>query len=252
MSLCLFNGSHWDRSDMRTIQLMAAYGVILRAPSGPSQKKCYPLIRGPLETQQYYHLVLSEGGWAGRGFKTSRWFCFWLCGAFFFSFFVTNSLLCFGDFYHHLHSLHVQQEGKKKELDLKTSSKAVFNSFCHWEFTFMSNDLYMTVCSKNVLFQSIGQMNNSVTHSNGRKFFSCTEPPSRKETRWMGWAEDQIRDYNFSVASLKNVHSTHWELVGKVVTFCLNDSWMVFMEILLMMCLGKSYFLKKRSRDCTN
>lgn len=36
--LCLFIGSHWERSDLRTIQSMAAYGVILRTPGGPSQK----------------------------------------------------------------------------------------------------------------------------------------------------------------------------------------------------------------------
>lgn len=33
-----------------------------------------------------------------------------------------------------------------------------------------------------------------------------------------------------------------------VETFSLGTGWMVFMEIFLMMCLGKSYFLKKKQR----
>lgn len=44
----------------------------------------------------------------------------------------------------------------------------------------MSDNLYMTVCSKIVLFQFIGQMNNYFNHINGIKVFSCTEPPSGK------------------------------------------------------------------------
>lgn len=34
-----------------------------------------------------------------------------------------------------------------------------------------------------------------------------------------------------------------------VVTFSLNAGWIVFMEILLMMCLGKSYFLLKTNKQ---
>lgn len=50
----------------------------------------------------------------------------------------------------------------------------------------MSDNLYMTVCSKTVLFRIIGQMNNFFNHIDGIKVFSCTEPPSGKRDRVSG------------------------------------------------------------------
>lgn len=154
---------------------------------------------------------------------------------------VTNSLFLFRWFYLLICTLSIHcRRAKKIELDMR---KMFF--FCHQEFTFMSKDLYMTVCSKNVL------LNNWVNHINGIRLFSCTEPPqSEKRQSERDELGGRIWDYNFSVASLKNVHSTRnarneWFTSGwlDVVTFSLNVGWNVFMEILLMMCLGKSYFL---------
>lgn len=59
----------------------------------------------------------------------------------------------------------------------------------------MSDNLYMTVCSKIVLFQFIGQMNNSFNHINGIKVFSCTEPPGESVGRTQDWRK---RFYFFS------------------------------------------------------
>lgn len=136
---------------------------------------------------------------------------------------VTNSLFVFNDFTSYLHSLHTLQEGKKKLT--RREEKNFFFCFFFFLFSFRKavsfvinslhscqKDLYMTVCSKKCPFQFVGHMNNWVNHINGIRLFSCTEPPSKKsdiKTEWMGWARGQIWDYNFSVASLKNVHSTH-------------------------------------------
>lgn len=104
----------------------------------------------------------------------------------------------------------------------------------------MSDDLYMTVCSKIVLFQFIGQMNNSFNHINGVKVFSCTEPPSEKSD-WVGGMnrgpEEEI--IFFSVTSEK-----------RHTTLEMDAGWIVFMEILLMMCLEGfgGYFLKTKQR----
>lgn len=89
-----------------------------------------------------------------------------------------------------------------------------------------------------------------VNHSDGIKFFFCTEPPRKEVTEWERLAEGQIWDYNFSVASLTNEHSTHrLRMIEEldVRTFSLGAGRTMFMEVLLMMCLGKSYFLKKEA-----
>lgn len=176
---------------------------------------------------------LREGGRAGF-FKTSRWFLLLTLWCIFF-FFLWPIYTLFWWFLPPICTLSIHCRREKK-LDLKKNKKN--NFFFFWGkavfILFLIESLHscQMICSRNVLFQFIGQMNNSVNHINGIKLFSCTEPPSRKVTEWMGWAEDQIRDYNFSVASLKNVHSTHWELVafeqvtgrGNILFECWVDS----------------------------
>lgn len=134
----------------------------------------------------------------------------------------------------------------------KSFGTDVLFHFCQQLFTFMSKDLYTTVAKK-VLFQFVGQMNNLTSHANGIRLFSCTEPPSNISNRCRLSERGELRARNeisFSVASLKNVHSTavrkrflsSW--LGRV-TFCLNPGWIVFMETILMMCLEKVIFLER-------
>lgn len=130
---------------------MAAYGVILRSPGGPSQKNSVTRWSGDLfETQQYYHLVLSEGGWAGRVFKKKKkrqasGFAFDSVVHFFF----------FGDQLYILFwwilppictlSIHCRRAKQKWTRDWK---KSCFLFFFFESLQFMSKDLYMIVCSK--------------------------------------------------------------------------------------------------------
>lgn len=108
---------------------------MVRPKEKKKKKKCYPLIRGPLETQQYYHRVLSEGGWAGRVSKDKQVVLLLTLWCIFFFWWWPTLYFILMNFTSYLHSLHTLQEGKK----------SFFFSICHWEFTLMSKDLYMTV-----------------------------------------------------------------------------------------------------------
>lgn len=88
-----FNATRRERSDIRTIQSMAAYGVFFPR-SRPSDPEIVLPIRGPRDTA-----ILPSCVFRGRLFRQGFYrqaggFCFWFCGAFCFDF-VTNSILFF-------------------------------------------------------------------------------------------------------------------------------------------------------------
>lgn len=103
----------------------------------------------------------------------------------------------------------------------------------------MSDNLYMTVCSKIVLFQFIGQMNNSFNHINGIKVFSCTEPPSESAGR----TEDRRKRFYFFSGIRKtaqNIGVERW--LDSIYGNFINDvPWGVGRGVL---------FFLKQSRDC--
>lgn len=167
------------------------------------------------------------------------------------------------NFTSYLHSLHTLQEGKKKKLTRDLKKKKTFLEKLFLLFFFVIESLHscQRICTwlfvatkkkERVLFQWVGQMNNSVNHIKGIKLFSCTEPPSRKVTdkRWSDWdefrASYEIIIFQWHHWKMYIAHTQSEWFTSRwldVVTFCLNARWNVFMEIILMMCLGKSYFL---------
>lgn len=134
----------------------------LRSPSGPSLKVLPLDVGKPLETQQYLPSCAfwqEEGGCEGGG--TRGWlrqaggFAFDSVVRFVFvCFFVYDQLfLIFFSSYLHSLSIHCRRAKTKKKIswdeNLRFVVVFVFFQKIKKKFTFMSKDLYMTVCSKN-------------------------------------------------------------------------------------------------------
>lgn len=102
----------------------------------------------------------------------------------------------------------------------------------------------MTVCSKTVLFQFIGEMNSFFNHSNGIKVFSCTEPPCGKSDSQWGELMTRQRDYIFQWRQKNGTHNIRCECWLRSV--CGNS-----ISNVPWGAKKKAIFLKQ-SRDCIN